>query len=369
MMKSSIDVEELKDNFWEKDFKSRVTKWIDKINESTNMKTLFLEMSKILNSDTTIVLSDLDDNFLKVIIKKLVCVEKCDMDKLIKKLEREVSGEKENKKIKYIGDLSFEDNSDEISNFFLDEYSSLSSRVFITDYIRQNFTVCPYCNATYLFDLKQRSARGGSESNDYFADQLDHYHPKGKYPYLAMSIFNLIPSCPTCNHIKGSKENHLHPYTEEMGDNAKFTLSMSCLGELEGINFETEKEYRNIMEVLDPPTELNFDLEEGFSKRVELKIKKDIDDDLKDRIENSEEIFQLENKYSGVREEIRDLYFKYKLLNQSQREETLSQFGDSLGITAEEMEEVYYGARKEHKHKRPLSKFINDIRDFLKNED
>ena len=163
-----------------------------------------------------------------------------------------------------------------------------------------------------------------------------------------MSIFNLIPSCPTCNHIKGSKENHLHPYTEEMGDNAKFTLSMSCLGELEGIKelgfgnkFKDKIEYKEFTNGFSESRELNFNLEEGFSKRVELKIKNNIAKDLKDRIKNSKEIFQLENKYSGVREEIRDLYFKHN----------------------------YFGARKTDEYKRPLSKFINYIRDFLDDED
>lgn len=265
----------------------------------------------------------------------------------------------------------------EKSNIYLKKtkFKEFSNSEFKHKFLFEYFPVCPYCNATYLFKLREENT--AKKITNYVGAQLDHYYPKDDFPYLAISIFNLIPSCPTCNHIKSNNKNsHLHPYTEEMGDNAKFTLSMKCLGELEGIEslgfeneFKDNDEYRKFTNGFGESRELTFDLKEGFDKRVELRIKDGLESELKERIENSKKIFQLENKYSGVREEIRDLYFKHKLLSQSQREETLSQFGDSLGITPTQMEEVYFGARKTDEYKRPLSKFINDIRDFLDNED
>ncbi|NDI78476.1 MULTISPECIES: HNH endonuclease [Psychrilyobacter] len=361
----------LKKAYWKYFKEKKLENWKDKILQSENMTLLFIKIVEVLVLEIFYSTEGIDEAKLEKVIEKLVCIEKNDLKKLINIIERKISRNKKSKKIEYaLGSSNLEDNADKISDFFLEQYTNFQQTVFMTDNVRDYFLTCPYCNATYLFDLKQRSKRGGESGNsDYFADQLDHYYPKSKYPYLAMSIFNLIPSCPTCNHIKGNKENHLHPHFEEMGDNAKFTLSMSCLGELTGIEFENMKEYKELESDLGTYVSLNFDLEEGFKKRVELKIKKDIDSELKERIENSKKIFQLENKYSGVKDEIRDLYFKHKLLSQSQREETLSQFGDSLGITPEEMEEVYFGARKTEEHKRPLSKFINDIRDFLDGDD
>lgn len=349
--------------------KNRLKIWEDKILQSENLTLVFIRIVEILGLEIFYSIQGIDKAKLEKVIEKLICIEKNDLKKLINIIERKISCNEDNKKIEYtLGSSNFEDNTDKISDFFLEQYTTFQKTVFMTDNIREYFSTCPYCNATYLFDLKQRSKRGGSGSSDYFADQLDHYYPKSKYPYLAMSIFNLIPSCPTCNHIKGNKENHLHPYYEEMGDNAKFTLSVSCLGELENIKFETVEEYREHIEDGEN-NDYQFNLKEGFNNRVELKIKSGLDSELNKRIRNSKKIFQLENKYSGIREEIRDLYFKHKLLSQTQREETLSQFGDSLGIIEEEMEEVYYGARKEETHKRPLSKFINDIRDFLDDKD
>jgi len=193
--------------------------------------------------------------------------------------------------------------------------------------------------------LRDRKIKGKSskKETDYYANQLDHYYPKSKYPYLALSILNLIPSCPTCNHIKGSRENHLYPYNEEIGEDAKFQLTPKCLGELKGIKFEVGKE---------------------LDKRVELKIKDGLEAEYEKRIENSQDIFQLENKYSNATHEIKDIYFKHLLL--SRKEELIREFGKELGLNEKDMREVYFGTtEKEEEHRRPMSKFTNDIIDFL----
>ncbi len=45
---------------------------------------------------------------------------------------------------------------------------------------------------------------------------LDHYYDKDSYPHLALTLYNLIPSCYSCNsNLKGRKDfsenKHLHP--------------------------------------------------------------------------------------------------------------------------------------------------------------
>lgn len=79
-------------------------------------------------------------------------------------------------------------------------------------------TVCPYCNRQYIFTL----------SNGHVRPQFDHYYPKSRYPYLALSLYNMIPSCSICNMAKSSldtlKEPILYPFVEEMGSEAKFVI-------------------------------------------------------------------------------------------------------------------------------------------------
>lgn len=74
---------------------------------------------------------------------------------------------------------------------------------------QSRYSVCPYCNQAYAFTV-MRGKKG-------FRPTLDHFFPKHKYPFLALSLYNLIPSCYICNsNLKGKidfyEEEHLHPF-------------------------------------------------------------------------------------------------------------------------------------------------------------
>lgn len=91
--------------------------------------------------------------------------------------------------------------------------------------LRNNLRVCPYCNRQYItpiyFHTNEKSFKSRGE--------LDHFYPKSKYPYLAMSIYNLIPSCSTCNSsFKGKKEFSLddpNPYEKSYDDLFSFVAT------------------------------------------------------------------------------------------------------------------------------------------------
>lgn len=57
---------------------------------------------------------------------------------------------------------------------------------------------CPYCNEhyTYAFIYKRRN---NSIRRSY---DWDHIYSKDNYTFLAVSFFNLVPSCKVCNQIK-----------------------------------------------------------------------------------------------------------------------------------------------------------------------
>lgn len=96
-------------------------------------------------------------------------------------------------------------------------------RVFYEEHIGEwlakelNVNVCPYCNRQYTFTVK-------SNQGKTFKPQFDHFYSKSKYPYLALSLFNLIPSCPECNRIKSDQQLAINPYIEDFGD-CKFNVS------------------------------------------------------------------------------------------------------------------------------------------------
>lgn len=75
---------------------------------------------------------------------------------------------------------------------FLKAYDRLVSRHLNSWLVDQyGIKCCPYCNENFVFN------RG-----DKASAQLDHFFPKDKYPLFAVSLYNLVPACPACNHIK-----------------------------------------------------------------------------------------------------------------------------------------------------------------------
>lgn len=88
--------------------------------------------------------------------------------------------------------------------FFRDDGNdNENNAVWLTS--KLNIKVCPYCNRAYTFTIKGR--RG-------VRPELDHFFPRSnkKYKHLALSFYNLVPSCPSCNKAKREKLLDFHPY-------------------------------------------------------------------------------------------------------------------------------------------------------------
>lgn len=83
-----------------------------------------------------------------------------------------------------------------------------------------NVKTCPYCNRQYITNYT-------FEDKDRVTADLDHFYSQSKYPYLALNIYNFIPSCQICNRtMKGPKEMEegIYPYEDEFGENGKFKI-------------------------------------------------------------------------------------------------------------------------------------------------
>ena len=76
-----------------------------------------------------------------------------------------------------------------------------------------NIRTCPYCNRHYTFTLDETVR---------VAPEFDHFYDKAKHPLLAVSFYNLVPSCHTCNHVKGNKNVKINPFFS--GFKRKFEL-------------------------------------------------------------------------------------------------------------------------------------------------
>jgi len=77
-----------------------------------------------------------------------------------------------------------------------------------------NINSCTYCNRIYTSTIINK------KGNKIIRPTLDHWFPKSDFPLLALSFYNLIPSCSNCNSsVKGATnfnlKDHIHPYVDK----------------------------------------------------------------------------------------------------------------------------------------------------------
>lgn len=107
-------------------------------------------------------------------------------------------------------------------------YKKFRSSKFCLDFLEKIFfkeVHCPYCG--YVPVELVNVTPGTTKVTRKALLDLDHFFSKVEYPYLAISLFNLIPCCHNCNSsYKGSKEftlaTHIHPYMESFDDYFRF---------------------------------------------------------------------------------------------------------------------------------------------------
>lgn len=106
------------------------------------------------------------------------------------------------------------------------------------------YRTCPYCNQAYAFTVVQQHDIVKGKTVKSFRPTLDHFLPKSRFPHLAISLNNLVPSCSICNSsLKGSidfhAEEHLHPF--EDAESISFSLADSA-GQLVDLRSNIDKD-------------------------------------------------------------------------------------------------------------------------------
>ena len=205
--------------------------------------------------------------------------------------------------------------------FVMNGYNKIDKFEFIKNI---GLKSCPYCNRSYVYTINK---------NKNLKPEIDHFYPKALYPYLAISYYNLIPSCPVCNGFgaKGSKDSYKdklkNPYDINY-DDFQFTFEINSV-----------------------------DIENNSICEDSIEIK------LKSKIDANNKYFQIENLYKEHRDIVLDLYHKTKKEYSPSFLELLNKDIDDLDLTKEDIYRFitcgYYN--NDDLHKRPLSKLIKDI--------
>lgn len=89
------------------------------------------------------------------------------------------------------------------------KYDTYYQRTKITPFFRDHadelrLHTCHYCDMAYINTYEYTDKGSGCKRKASHFD-LDHVLGKADYPIFALSLYNLVPSCPTCNErLKGS---------------------------------------------------------------------------------------------------------------------------------------------------------------------
>lgn len=195
-------------------------------------------------------------------------------------------------------------------------------------------TVCPYCNRNYIHTSYNEHGKTRPE--------LDHFFPKSKYPFLSISLYNLIPSCHICNsNLKGAKDfflvPHLHPFVENVNS-----------------DFQFEIKYKD--KVVE---EIVADLE-SFDIVLNCLTK---DEQIKTRVENSSKTFLINELYNLHKDVAQELLFKSVYYNETKIKELKEILGQDSGIDDNFLKRVIIGTYADVSSigKRSMSKYSYDI--------
>ena len=227
--------------------------------------------------------------------------------------------------IKDLGDMSKRDDVKALFNYETKFQKHISK--FFEQYVEVH--TCYFCNIEFIntFMTKDEKIKNGFT--------LDHYIDKGKYPYLALSLYNLIPSCYTCN----SKVKRVHSVETLSPASTDFDFDNK-------VKFKTFMQNRNLL----------IDCEDDFA----LLLKEDFSDIYKQYID----VFELDGRYK---------YHKYKVIEMINRrkeypDSRIKELALLTQKTEEEVKQDLFGEylfEDEDLHKRPLSKLVRDISDEL----
>ena len=185
-----------------------------------------------------------------------------------------------------------------------------------------NLKVCPYCNRNYIVNFNKTNT----------TVQLDHFYDKSSYFYLAISLYNLIPSCSICNLRKSKKDDEiLYPYLDNFDDLVNFKY--------EGINSNSL---------------LNF----FHPQRVKLSISS-----INNKVQNSINIFNINELYQEHRDIVSEILKRKEMYPKSRIDELYNQYVGKLFNSKDELIGLINCnyIEKEKINQRPLSKLTKDI--------
>ncbi|KLT63930.1 hypothetical protein [Pedobacter sp. BMA] len=208
-------------------------------------------------------------------------------------------------------------------------YKGLRTTFYPAYFAKIGIKACVYCNSQLAIAMEKEQ---GAYSARF---DVDHHIGKNQYPGLAISLFNLYPSCAPCNRRKSEGSVRFKLYSNDEAD----LLRSSFVFKLDA---HAKAKY-----LLSPKT---------AQLGINLINRKDAKDSA------HEKFFGIDSIYRTQADVAQELLIKSQAYDQAYKQILFEKFS-GLGITRIDIERLLIGNySSEHEiHKRPLSKFVQDL--------
>ena len=204
--------------------------------------------------------------------------------------------------------------------------------------------VCPYCNRQFVNTFI--SPDGKTRAT------LDHFYSKSEYPYLALSFYNLIPSCYSCNSsLKGripfTFNKNVNPYHSSFENIVSFTIKYKEIGD--------SKKY--ISEFYNDSNFMKIDFKNLIHKNR---------NDYK-KVEKNIEVFKLKELYNLHKDIVLRVIQQDVIYNKAGYAKTIKNKYPKIFNDEEDVLKTLIGYYNNHLdfNKSPFSRLLRDISDEL----
>ena len=168
---------------------------------------------------------------------------------------------------------------------------------------------CPYCNADMLYTIKC------DDNGKTYKSAFDHFYPKSRYPFLGLSLYNLIPACDRCN--------------------SKFKLGMykEVLGTFNPYLNDVDSMTRFVL--LGLTNEMKLGVESADALRIQLKPRPASTNDVHTSLKNFQSLFRIDDVYGQLYQDVAVQTLQIgEIINESYQEEIKAHFLN-VGICAD----------------------------------
>ncbi|MCD4757293.1 MAG: hypothetical protein K8R39_03420 [Arcobacteraceae bacterium] len=294
--------------------------------------SIFKFKKLICKEITNLLRSKIDDNFkaeLRTLRDDIYLILSADFGTMKNYLKDKVDSNslliyQENKKLRSSDYKKYHKKFETLYSKYLSNVKSDFKKPFFE--LFNDVNVCPYCNRNFINPIHKDEITKLHGANDNQSPDIEHFFPKSIYPFLSLSISNLLPSCAFCNKIKSDVD----------------TYTQNCISPYE-------------MKENDDRFRFEFDSIDTDTRKINLKCS--------DTIKNSE-VLHLDNLYNEIHSDyVNEMFTKH----QKYPDVNKKFLKNTFDLSEDEYQKHFCNYYKEEEfNKHPLSKMTKDLYKHIK---